>query len=143
VLRAQAGSRADINNLLTIANDKAAEMQGKSQETTGTTSVWAAAVQGLAADYTKTLEMLDANKTAAELAADSAARGEEQNRDQIQRTRDAAQSRYEAMAAQYSNPLTVKLRLDSSEVDNYSPAAKFATVFYTPAPGAGIMKWDQ
>lgn len=36
----------------------------------------------------------------------------------------------------------VKVVVDDSAIRNWSPQAKFATVYYTPAPGAGIVKWD-
>lgn len=130
VLRAEAGSREDIAVAIDLANQKAAELQAKSQEATGTTSVWAAGVQGIASDYEKLRDMLDGNAEAAKLAQESAVRGEEAHREQIQRTRDASQARYEAMAAQAANPIVQKVRVevDDTAWRRYTPQAKSGRV---------------
>lgn len=99
IARAEAGSREDIAIAIDVANQKAEELQSKSKDASGTTSVWAAGVQGLVSDYESLIGTLDANAEAAKLAQESAARGEEQHRGQIQQTRDADQARWEAQAA--------------------------------------------
>ena len=90
-------------------------------------------------------------KRAAELSAYSEG-ANAREREQIQRTRDASQARYEAMAGQAAaaassaassidgipatKETTVRVRVDDAAWRNWSPGAKFATVY--PGAGPGI-----
>lgn len=61
-----------------------------------------------------------AKDKAAELDAYTTGAGERE-RAQIQRTRDAAQARYEALARQAATPINIRLGVDDSAVRNYRP----------------------
>lgn len=58
-----------------------------------------------------TNEAFEVGNALAKAREDAAKRTGETERDQIQRTKDAAQARYEEMAAQYANPIEAKVRM--------------------------------
>jgi hypothetical protein len=130
IARAEAGSREDIARAIELANEKAAELQSKSSAAAGSSSVWAAGAQQVASKYEKLNELLEANEQAAREAQESRTRGLENEREQIKRTADASQARYEALAQKYSKPIeaTVRMKVDDSAVRNYKPQPKSLNV---------------
>ena len=82
-----------------------------------------ALLEGLKTRLKATEDGFIAGRDAARAQEDAVKRMEESNRTQVQRTRDASQERYEAIARQYAKPITgkVKMEVDDSAVRYYRP----------------------
>lgn len=122
--RAQAGSYDDLQLVIEAAK-KAEEERGSAVEVNSKQGQAMLlkeqeAVAGIIRENEGLLEQHDKNRQAAELVAEARAESEQKQRDQINRTRDADQARYEAAARRYGVPLptaVVPVTADTAAAD--------------------------
>lgn len=127
VVRARAGDQEALNVVLQATADKEAEIKAKAEEA-GSTAIRMSldernALDRIASRYEDIGELHTTNAENLQRAQDIANGIHQEERDQINRTADASQKRYEAMAAKAANPITVPVEFvpDDSKVRNWRP----------------------
>ena len=132
VALARNGHEESLTTVLAAVSAKRDEVKAKAEEG-GSTAIRMAndevnALGGITREYEGIRAVHDANQENLQRANAITAGLHESERAQIQRTRDADQARYEAMAAKYSQGVTIPVKVDSSAWDNYTPQSKTAYV---------------
>jgi ElaB/YqjD/DUF883 family membrane-anchored ribosome-binding protein len=125
VALARNGHEESLNVVLAATADARDALKAKNEE-----AGWNAirlsldeqnALRGIQSEYENIKGVQDANQENLKNANAINAGLREAERDQIKRTQDADQARYEAMARNYNNPIKAKVEVDDSAIRNYRP----------------------